>query len=189
LWSAASLQRRTIPQGGLQIVNPWARATPGGATVGAGYLTITNKGPDTDRLIGGSVAPASRIELHTMAMENGIAKMRPLSSVEIKPGATVEFTPGGMHMMFVGLKQPLKQGQTLKGTLVFEKAGTVPVEFTDPGRRRTGAGPRPSAPLDRVARHRRGAWRATKHSRKMDCRSDRAVRVTPDRGPDEPRYG
>jgi copper(I)-binding protein len=123
----------TDSAGGLQIVNPWTRATPGGATVGAGYLTITNMGPDTDRLIGGSLAAASRIELHTMAMENGIAKMRPLSSVEIKPGATVEFTPGGMHVMFVGLKQPLKQGQTLKGTLVFEKAGTVPVEFTVQG--------------------------------------------------------
>ena len=114
---------------GLQIVNPWTRATPGGATIGAGYLTITNKGPETDRLIGGSLTLAARVEMHSMAMENGIAKMRPLSSVEIKPGATVEFTPGGMHMMFVGLKQPLKQGQTLKGTIVFEKAGTVAVEF------------------------------------------------------------
>jgi copper(I)-binding protein len=123
----------TYSAGGLQIVNPWTRATPGGATVGAGYLAITNKGPEPDRLIGGSVAAAARIELHTMTMENGIAKMRPLPSLEIKPGATVEFTPGGMHMMFVGLKQPLKQGQTLKGTLVFEKAGSVPIEFTVQG--------------------------------------------------------
>src|SRR6476620_211819 len=120
----------TYSAGDLQIINPWTRATPGGATVGAGYLAMTNKGPQTDRLIGGSVEPASRIELHSMAMENGIAKMRQVPSVEVKPGATVELTPGGMHMMFVGLKQPLKQGQKLKGTLVFEKAGTVPVEFT-----------------------------------------------------------
>jgi copper(I)-binding protein len=120
----------TYSAGDLQIVNPWTRATPGGATVGAGYLAMANKGPETDRLIGGSVDPASRIELHTMAMENGIARMRQVPSVEIKSGATVELTPGGTHMMFVGLKQPLKQGQKLKGTLVFEKAGTVPVEFT-----------------------------------------------------------
>jgi copper(I)-binding protein len=117
----------------LQIVNPWTRATPGGASVGAGYLTITNKGPETDRLIGGSLAAGARMELHSMVVEGGIAKMRPLPSVEIKPGATVEFAPGGMHMMFMGLKQQLKQGQKLKGTLVFEKAGAVPVEFTVEG--------------------------------------------------------
>ena len=120
----------TYSAGGLQIGNPWARATPSGASVGAGYLTITNKGTEPDRLVGGSAAPASRFEVHTTIMEQGVAKMRPVTALEIKPGETVELKPGGMHVMFMGLKQPLKQGQKLKGTLVFEKAGTVAIEFT-----------------------------------------------------------
>jgi periplasmic copper chaperone A len=120
---------QTYSAGGLEIGGPWARATPKGATVGAGYLTITNKGTETDRLIGGSAAPASRFEVHTTVMENGVARMRQVTGLEIKPGETVELKPGGMHVMFMGLKQPLTNGQTVKGTLVFEKAGTVAIEF------------------------------------------------------------
>jgi copper(I)-binding protein len=123
----------TYSAGGLQIVGPWARATPKGSTVSAGYLTITNKGQEADRLIGGSVAPASRFEVHTTVTENGVARMRQVTSLEIKPGETVELRPGGMHVMFMGLKQPLTIGQTLKCTLVFEKAGTVAIEFTVQG--------------------------------------------------------
>jgi copper(I)-binding protein len=123
----------TYSAGGLQVGNPWARATPKGATVGAGYLTITNKGTEADRLIGGSAAPAARFEVHTTVMENGVARMRQVTALEIKPGETVELAPGGMHVMFMGLKQPLRQGQTVKGTLVFEKAGTVAIEFTVQG--------------------------------------------------------
>jgi periplasmic copper chaperone A len=119
----------TYSVGGLQIGNPWARATPKGATVGAGYLTITNKGAESDRLIGGSAVPASRFEVHTTVFEKGVARMRQVSGLEIKPGETVELAPGGMHVMFMGLRQPLLQGQTVKGTLVFEKAGTVAIEF------------------------------------------------------------
>jgi periplasmic copper chaperone A len=123
----------TYSAGGLQIVGPWARATPKGSTVSAGYLSITNKGQEADRLIGGSVAPASRFEVHATVTENGVARMRQVTSLEIKPGETVELRPGGMHVMFMGLKQPLTSGQTLKGTLVFEKAGTVAIEFTVQG--------------------------------------------------------
>ena len=123
----------TYSAGGLQIVSPWARATPKGSTVSAGYLTITNKGTEPDRLIGGSVAPASRFEVHTTVMENGVARMRQVTGLEIKPGETVALAPGGMHVMLMGLKQPLTNGQTLKGTLVFEKAGTVAIEFTVQG--------------------------------------------------------
>ena len=123
----------TYSAGSLQIGSPWARATPKGATVGAGYLTITNKGTEADRLIGGSAAPAGRFEVHTTVTENGVARMRQVTGLEIKPGETVELAPGGMHVMFMGLKQPLRQGQSVKGTLVFEKAGTVAIEFTVQG--------------------------------------------------------
>jgi copper(I)-binding protein len=123
----------TYSAGGLQIVGPWARATPKGSTVSAGYLTITNKGQEADRLIGGSLLSASRFEVHTTVTENGVARMRQVTSLEIKPGETVELRPGGMHVMFMGLKQPMTSGQTIKGTLVFEKAGTVAIEFTVQG--------------------------------------------------------
>src|SRR5688572_15736601 len=93
--------------GGLLIGNPWARATPSGASIGAGYLTITNRGAQPDRLIGGSAVPAARFEVHSTVVEDGVAKMRTLKSLEIGPGQTVELKPGGMHVMFVGLMQPL----------------------------------------------------------------------------------
>jgi copper(I)-binding protein len=117
--------------GNLAIVQPWARATPRGAAVAGAYLTITNKGSQADRLMGGSTAVANRFELHSMEIEDGIAKMRPVEGgLEIKPGQTVELKPGSFHVMLIGLKQPLQPSQHVKGTLVFEKAGKVDVEFS-----------------------------------------------------------
>lgn len=120
--------------GSIEIGHPWSRATPQGATVGAGYLVLTNRGSTADRLVGSSFAGASSVELHEMSMDNGVMRMRAVNGgLEIKPGATVELKPSGLHMMFLGLKQRLQQGERIKGTLVFEKAGTVDVEFTVEG--------------------------------------------------------
>jgi len=116
--------------GDIQIGNPWARATPRGAQVAAGYLTITNTGTTPDRLLGGSTPVASRIEIHSMVIEDGVAKMRPVEGgLEIKPREAVELKPGSLHAMLIGLAQPLQQGQHVPGTLVFEHAGTVAIEF------------------------------------------------------------
>jgi periplasmic copper chaperone A len=115
--------------GTLAIGNPWTRATPKGAAVAGAYLTITNKGSAPDRLIGGSAAVAGRFEVHSMVMEQGVAKMRPVPSLEIKPGETVELKPGSLHVMLVGLKQPLEKGEKVKGTLEFEKAGKLDIEY------------------------------------------------------------
>jgi periplasmic copper chaperone A len=116
--------------GSLEISNPWSRATPKGSSVAAGYMKITNSGPTSDRLIGGTSEVASKFEVHEMKMENGVAKMRPIKGgLEIKPGETVELKPGSFHVMLVGLKKPLASGDHVKGTLVFEKAGTVSVEY------------------------------------------------------------
>ena len=120
----------TYSAGGLQIGNPWARATPSGASVGAGYLTITNTGKQSDRLVGGTALPAARFEVHATVVEQGVAKMRPVEGLEIKPGETIELRPGGMHVMFMGLREPLRQGQRVRGTLVFEKAGKIEIEFS-----------------------------------------------------------
>ena len=116
--------------GSIAVGNPWTRATPRGATVAGGYMTISNKGSAPDRLLGGSVAVAGRFEVHSMVMEQGIAKMRPVQGgLEIKPGETVELKPGSLHVMLMGLKQPLEKGRKVKGTLEFEKAGKLEIEY------------------------------------------------------------
>lgn len=116
--------------GSLVIADPWSRATPKGASVAGGYMTITNNGTTPDRLIGGSSDVASSFEVHEMSMTEGVAKMRPLQGgLEIKPGQTVELKPGSYHVMFTGLKKPLSAGEHIKATLVFEKAGKVDVDY------------------------------------------------------------
>ena len=116
--------------GALKIGHPWARATPKGATVGAGYLTVTNTGNTAGRLIGGATDAAGRFEIHEMTMDNGVMKMRPLAKgLVVEPGKTVTLAPGGYHVMLVGLKRPLVKGEHLNAMLRFEKAGTVKVYF------------------------------------------------------------
>jgi copper(I)-binding protein len=129
-FAALPAQAEDATVGSLKISAPWARATPKGASVGGGYMKITNTGTAPDRLIGGSTDVASRFEIHEMKMDNGVMKMRPVTGgLEIKPGETVELSPGGYHMMLVGLKQQLEQGQHFKATLEFAKAGKVDVDF------------------------------------------------------------
>jgi copper(I)-binding protein len=120
-----------VAAGGVKISAPWARATPKGAAVGAGYMTITNNGSASDRLIGGASDVSKGLEIHEMTMDNGVMRMRPIGKgLEIKPGQSVELKPGGNHLMFLGLKKPLAQGEHVKATLAFEKAGKVDVDFT-----------------------------------------------------------
>jgi periplasmic copper chaperone A len=115
-----------IKAGDLVITQAWSRATPGGAKIGGGYLTIENKGSVADRLIGGSAEIAGKVEVHEMAMKNGVMTMRPLDNgLSIEPGKTVKLAPGGNHLMMFDLKSPLKQGDKLPVTLEFEKAGKV----------------------------------------------------------------
>ena len=93
-------------------------------------MTIINKGSAPDRLVSFSSSAADKFEIHEMKMENGVMKMRPLpKGLGIKPGETVEIRPGSYHLMFMGLKQPFERGKTIKGTLTFEKAGTIEVEY------------------------------------------------------------
>lgn len=125
--------------GNLVITVPWVRATPKGAPVAGGYLSVTNNGTEPDRLVGGSLAAAGRFEVHEMTMDDGVMRMRPVAGgLEIKPGQTVELKPGGHHVMFMGLKEQLKAGETVKGTLEFAKAGRV--EITYPVRALGGTG-------------------------------------------------
>lgn len=120
----------TLKAGDLIVAAPWTRATPGGAKIAGGYLKITNNGKSADRLLSATSAGADRVEIHEMSMTDGVMKMRPLTDgLTIKPGETVELKPGGFHIMFMDIKQPLKQGDKLKATLTFEKAGKLDVTF------------------------------------------------------------
>lgn len=144
-FAAMPAQSEEITAGSLKISQPWARATPKGASIGGGYLTITNTGTEPDRLVGGTTGVAKSLELHQMSMDNGIMKMRPVTGgLEIKPGQTVELKPGGYHLMLVGLKRPLVEGQHFQANLTFAKAGTVGLDFLIEGigaQGRAGAAP------------------------------------------------
>ena len=114
--------------GALAIGHPYARATVPGQPAGAGYLKLDNQGPADERLLGASAATvAERVELHTMAMEGDVMRMRSPDAIDLPAGGSVELKPGGTHLMLVGLKAPLKAGDKFPLTLRFEKAGQVEV--------------------------------------------------------------
>jgi copper(I)-binding protein len=122
----APARAEEVKAGDLVITQAWSRATPGGAKVGGGYLTIENKGSTPDRLIGGSADIADKVQVHEMATNNGVMTMRPLDKgLVIEPGKTVKLAPGGYHLMLLDLKSPLKHGDKLPVTLEFERAGKV----------------------------------------------------------------
>jgi copper(I)-binding protein len=93
-------------------------------------MRIVNRGSAPDRLIGGTVAVARGIEVHESSTLDGIARMQAVEGgLTIGPGETVELKPGGLHAMLVDLTRPLKEGEVIDGTLVFEKAGTVAIKY------------------------------------------------------------
>ncbi|RTE92402.1 MULTISPECIES: copper chaperone PCu(A)C [Bradyrhizobium] len=127
--SAAALAD-DVKAGDLVISQAWSRATPGGAKVAGGYLVIENKGTAPDRLVGVSADIAGKAEIHEMAMDNGVMKMRALDKgLVVDPGKTVKLAPGGNHLMLQELKGPFKQGDKVPVTLQFEKAGKVAVSL------------------------------------------------------------
>lgn len=105
----------------------WARASAGGAKAGAAYLSLANGGPSADRLLAASTPVAAKAELHTHLNENGVMKMRRVDGVDLPAGGSVEFAPGGLHVMLMGLAKPLAEGDSFPLTLTFEHAGTVTV--------------------------------------------------------------
>ena len=125
---------------GILVKDAWLRATPHGAPVAGGYATITNAASAPDRLVSASLSSAPKGEVHAMSMENGVMHMSRLDQgLDIAPGATVTLKPGGFHLMFLNPSAPLKEGETVKGTLTFAKAGVIPVTFAVAGMAAKGA--------------------------------------------------
>ncbi len=116
--------------GSITVLQPWARATPGPAKAGAGYLGIKNEGATAEKLVKVESNLSKRTEIHTHLMEGGIMKMIHVKEgVDVGPGQEVTFGPGGLHVMFMGLKAPFKEGESLPVALYFEKAGKIDVEM------------------------------------------------------------
>jgi len=110
-------------EGTMMVENAWSRAALAGRT-GVVYFTAMSMG-GADRLISASTPVAEHAELHESMQSGGMSKMRPVASVPMTAGATVTFAPGGLHVMLIGLKRPLKEGDSFPLTLQFEKAGAV----------------------------------------------------------------
>ena len=123
-------QAHEVTTEGVTVAHPWARATPGGVTNGVAYLEIREAEGTDDRLLSVSSPVAGRAELHTHIMDGDVMRMRRIDGVTLKPGGSVVLTPHGDHVMLMDLKQPLKEGDLVKLTLTFEKAGPVEVEAT-----------------------------------------------------------
>lgn len=111
----------------LIVTQPWSRATPPGAPIGVAYLEIANKGP-ADTLVRLESPVARDVQVHASYSEGGMMRMRPVATLEIPAQGHVQFKPGGLHLMLIGLKQPLKEGERIGLTLVFQNAGPVHVE-------------------------------------------------------------
>jgi copper(I)-binding protein len=125
--------------GELQIKHPWSRATVPAAKVGGGYFTVVNPTDTPDRLVGATADVAQSVEFHQMEMKDGVMKMRAVSGgLEVPAKGELTLQPGGegvaYHLMFMGLTKPLVEGEKVPGTLTFEKAGTVSVEFAVEGK-------------------------------------------------------
>src|SRR5258706_9439623 len=111
----------------VKVEDPWTRATPPGAKVGAGYMKITSAA--ADRLVGASSPAAARVEMHVTEKKGDVLRMREVKAYDIPAGGSFELSPGGAHLMLVDIKTPFKEGAKIPLTLRFEKAGEVKVEL------------------------------------------------------------
>ena len=126
--AAWPVQAHEFKVGDLQVDHPWARATAGNAPNGAAYLTVQNAGHHADRLVAAESPVAAKVELHTHTMDGGIMRMRRIDAVEVHPGEPAVFAPGGNHIMLLGLRKALKEGDEFPLTLTFANAGKVTVQ-------------------------------------------------------------
>ncbi|RCS24925.1 DUF1775 domain-containing protein [Phyllobacterium salinisoli] len=124
------MEHAAVKAGPVEITGAFVRAMVPGAKVGGGYVKLDNEGGEADRLVAASSPAAKRVEIHEMTMENDVMKMRALQDgVKLPAGETVELKPGGMHLMFMDVAKPFREGDSVPVTLEFEKAGKVDVMF------------------------------------------------------------
>ncbi|MBI3505441.1 MAG: copper chaperone PCu(A)C [Proteobacteria bacterium] len=126
----------------IKVETAWARASAGEARTGSAYLTLHNMGNEPDRLLSVSTPVAGKAELHNHIMVGNVAQMRPVDAIEVSPGSPTVLQPGGLHVMLLDLKAPLKAGQSFPVTLTFARAGKIEATVAVQGLR----APAPTAP-------------------------------------------
>jgi copper(I)-binding protein len=130
---ATSAAAQQFAAGDMVVEHPWARATPKGASVGAGYMMLRNKGGAADRLTAIASDVANAVEMHETKTHGGVTSMDAIPALTIPAGGSVAFKPGAYHLMFVGLKAPLNKGDHVKALLTFEHAGPIAADFAVEG--------------------------------------------------------
>jgi copper(I)-binding protein len=128
LAAPALAQDRVTEAGPLRIVDPWTRAA-GQGMQGGGFLTIRNTGAAPDKLVSASSPAAGRMELHTHIRDGDVMRMRPVADIPVPANGEVTLQPGGLHLMLIGLTQPMNAGQSIPVTLRFERAGEVTIQL------------------------------------------------------------
>ncbi|RFA27976.1 hypothetical protein CAI21_13740 [Alkalilimnicola ehrlichii] len=122
----------------LEASGAYARATPPGTENSAAYLVLRNTGEGDRRLVGAATPVAQTVELHTHLHEDGVMRMRQVEYIELPADSQVALEPGGLHIMLLGVREPLEAGQTVPLTLQFdgEEQLTVQAEVRHPSRSR-----------------------------------------------------
>jgi periplasmic copper chaperone A len=130
-----------VAASGLRVETPWARASLGGVKNAIVYGAMVNEGPDAVKIVGGTTPVASRVEFHIHAMDGSVMTMRQLDSIDLKAGETATLKPGGLHIMLIDLKRPLKEGESFPLTLTLDGGGSLALEVKVLGA--TAMGPPP----------------------------------------------
>ena len=123
-----SVMAQNASVGSIKVENAYTRATAPGQQVAGGFLKIENKG-GADQLISASSPAAGEVQLHEMAMDGNVMKMRQVKDIPVPANGSVELKPGGLHLMFMNIKAPLAAGETVPVKLKFAKAGEVEVKM------------------------------------------------------------
>ena len=130
---------QTVTTNAIKVENAYTRATVPGQQVAGGFMKIENKGASVDQLLSASSPAAGEVQLHEMAMEGNVMKMRQVKDIAVPAGGTVELKPGGYHLMFMSLKGPFAAGETVPVKLKFAKAGELEVKLPVNSMGNTGA--------------------------------------------------
>jgi len=117
----------------LTVREAWARASAGMARAGAAFMVIENHGAGDDAIVSAEANVSKVVELHTHIHENGMMRMRQIPQIDLPAGQRVDLKPGGLHVMFIGLNQPLTEGQTFDVKLNFKKSGSITLPVTVQG--------------------------------------------------------
>lgn len=118
------------PASDITVTQAWTRPVAAAGGMGVGYGKITNAGEEADAVVGASSDAAARVELHETSINDaGVASMKKVDRLEVGSGKSIELKPGGLHLMLIGMKQPVLDGETVKVKLKFERKGDVDVEL------------------------------------------------------------